>query len=354
VTIAVRTAVAGGGLLTLLLTAGCGVSAGPALDGAHQVTTAGCAAYGVRAIERHITVTRVPAPCHGLSRAEINQAAAMAIHRVAGGVPKAVSRRRAAAAAPYLDHLITAPAADRAAPAAAGSGAASGPAASGPAASGPAASGPADGTDLPMNLAALAAWLVTAGSGGYLLRGWMSRGGRLRLRAARADEGEGEGAYEAEGAQPVTGAPAIVPFGHFGLALGGLALWLIYLATGWHALAWAAVGVLLPVAGLGMATLVVGLPGRSAVLPVRQAPVLAGRVPAPAAGRPAAGPPVAPGALVVPATSATSATGQPGDAGQRPQAAAGRISALAAACHGLLAITTMLLVILAALGTAAR
>jgi hypothetical protein len=311
VRIAVRTAAAGGGFLMLLLATGCGVPAVRALGGPHQATTAGCAAYGVRAIERHVTVSRVPVPCQGLSRAEINQAAAMAIRRVAGGVPKAVSRRRAAAAAPYLAHLITAPTAGRATPA----GSRAAPTASG---SGAAASGPVGGKDLPMDLAALAAWLVTAGSGAYLLGRWVYGGGRLRLRAARATS-------------PVAGSPAVVLVGHFGLALGGLLLWLIYLVTGWSVLAWAAVGVLLPVAGLGMATLVVGLPGRSPAPADRRAPVLAGRALAPAAD----------GA-------------QADDAGQQPRAATGRLPALAVAGHGLLAITTMLLVILAALGTAAR
>ena len=307
----------------LLLAAGCGVPAVQVPDGTHQATAAGCAAYGVRAIERHVTVTQVPAPCQGLSRAEINQAAAMAIHRVSGGVPKAVSRRRAAAAAPYLAHLITAPAAGRATPA----GSRAAPAASG---SGRAASGPAGGNDLPMDLAALAAWLVTAGSGGYLLSRWVSRGGRLRLRAAHATGGAGS--------PLAAGSPPVVLLGHFGLALGGLLLWLIYLVTGWSALAWTAVGVLLPVAGLGMATLVVGLPGRSpSVLPVRQAPVLAGRL---VADRPTGSPGV----------GGTEA----GDAGQQPRATAGRMSALAVAGHGLLAVTTMLLVILAALGTVSR
>jgi hypothetical protein len=50
--------------------------------------------------------------------------------------------------------------------------------------------------------------------------------------------------------------------GHFGLALGGLVIWAAYLVAGWAALAWTAVGVLLPVAGLGVATVSIGLPGR--------------------------------------------------------------------------------------------
>ena len=207
----------------LLLVGGCGVSAVRAPDGTHQATTAGCAAYGVRAIERHVTVTRVPAPCQGLSRAEINQAVATAIHRVSGGVPKAVSRRRATAAGAYLAHLITAPAVGRATPAVSRAA---------PAApdSGPAAAGPVGGNDLPMDLAALAAWLVTAGSGAYLLSGWVSRGGRLRLRAAHATGGAGSPL--AAGSPPAVGSPPVVLLGHFGLALGGLLLWLIYLVTG--------------------------------------------------------------------------------------------------------------------------
>jgi hypothetical protein len=280
----------------------------------------------VRAIERHVTVTRVPAPCQGLSRAEINQAAATAIHRVSGGVPKAVSRRRATAAGAYLAHLITAPAAGRATP----TGSRATPAAPD---AGRAASGPVGGKDLPMDLAALAAWLVTAGSGAYLLSRWVSRGGRLRLRAARAAHATGRA-----GSPLAAGSPPVVLLGHFGLALGGLLLWLIYLVTGWSALAWTAVGVLLPVAGLGMATLVVGLPGGSpSVLPVRQATVLAGRL---AADRPTGSP--GPGGA------------EADDAGQPPRATAGRMPALAVAGHGLLAVTTMLLVILAALGTVSR
>jgi hypothetical protein len=97
-----------------------------------------------------------------------------------------------------------------------------------------------------MSLAALIAWLVAAGSGGYVLGSWIARGGTLRRRAP------GTG----------TGSPPAMLFGHFGLALSGLVIWVAYLVTGWAALAWVAVAVLLPVAGLGMATLVTGLPGR--------------------------------------------------------------------------------------------
>ena len=51
-------------------------------------------------------------------------------------------------------------------------------------------------------------------------------------------------------------------FTHFGLALTGLLVWISYLATGVTGLAWAACGLLIPVAGLGM-SLVFLAPARS-------------------------------------------------------------------------------------------
>ncbi|MBO0775970.1 MAG: hypothetical protein J2P34_06610 [Actinobacteria bacterium] len=50
---------------------------------------------------------------------------------------------------------------------------------------------------------------------------------------------------------------------HLGLALAGLAVWISYLATGLAGLAWAGCVLLLPVAGLGMSLLVLRLAGRS-------------------------------------------------------------------------------------------
>jgi hypothetical protein len=91
--------------------------------------------------------------------------------------------------------------------------------------------------------ATLLAWLDTAGSGACVLVRWISRGGTLRRRA------------------DATGSPPAVVIGHFGLALAGLVIWVGYVIAGLAALAWTAVGVLLPVAGLGMATGTVGLPG---------------------------------------------------------------------------------------------
>src|SRR4030081_1721972 len=82
-----------------------------------------------------------------------------------------------------------------------------------------------------------------AGSGADVLVTWTSRGGSLRPGAGAA------------------GSPPSVIFGHFGLALGGLVIWVVYLVAGRVALAWTAVGVLLPVAGLGMAAVTIGPPG---------------------------------------------------------------------------------------------
>jgi hypothetical protein len=128
----------------------------------------------------------------------------------------------------------------------------------------------------------------------------------------------------------------MVILGHFGLALGGLAIWVTYLAVGWAALAWAAVGVLLPVAGLGMAALVIGLPGRAFAPADRRAPVLAGQQASAASGRPTDG-------------RQASAVG-----GRSTPTVTGRWSPLVVVGHGLFAVTTIALVLLAALGAAAR
>jgi hypothetical protein len=47
---------------------------------------------------------------------------------------------------------------------------------------------------------------------------------------------------------------------HFGLATAGLLTWIAYLATSTPAVAWLAAALLLPVAGLGMATLIQAVP----------------------------------------------------------------------------------------------
>jgi manganese efflux pump family protein len=90
-------------------------------------------------------------------------------------------------------------------------------------------------------LVTLITWLIDAGSGGYMLRTWIARGGLRRQRATDRL------------------APRVV-FGHFGMATTGLLVWLSYLATGWIVLAWLAVGLLMLVIGLGVSTVTLWTP----------------------------------------------------------------------------------------------
>jgi hypothetical protein len=99
-----------------------------------------------------------------------------------------------------------------------------------------------------MRWAALILWLATAGFGLILFAIWFVRGGvaqqgRAGLRRIR---------------------PQLL-FSHAGLAVGGLALWIAYLATDGAALAWAALGALAVVALLGAAMFVVWLGQRGDV-----------------------------------------------------------------------------------------
>jgi manganese efflux pump family protein len=351
VKLAIRAAAVAGGMLAVLSAAGCGAQANAAAVGVAagsastpQASVRACTAYGVHAIEHHIRVTWTPAPCQGLSKAQVNQAVAMAVVRVAGDAPKAVRRKRAARASVYLEHLVTA----------LPSGASSLPTAS-------RASAARGGKDLAMAVAALFAWLVTAGSGAYVLGSWITHGGSLRHRAGDTS----------------TGSPPTVIFGHFGLALSGLVIWVAYLVTGWAALAWAAVGVLLPVAGLGMATLAVGLPGyRTRTVTGHNAAVVTDGDHS-AAGTDDADPltfdagtadaltidtgtgdarAIRIGAGGAQTISRDNDASQPVISGARAGAVSvrARLSPLVVAGHGLLAVTTMLLVLLAALGAAAN
>jgi manganese efflux pump family protein len=352
VKLAIKAAAVAGGMLAVLSAAGCGAPAAAAVGAAASsagtpgASVRACAAYGVRAIEHHITVTWTPTPCQGLSKTEVNRAVAMAVVRVAGAAAKAVRRKRAAEAGKYLEYLVTAlPSGTSPVPAASRSSASPG------------------GKDLAMSVAALCAWVVTAGSGAYVLGSWITRGGSLRNRAGSAS----------------TGSPPTVIFGHFGLALSGLVIWVVYLVTGWAALAWAAVGVLLPVAGLGMATLTVGLPGyRASAVTGHNTTAAAGPDVAVVAGSDDSAAHADDAGTDAALTVDTGTAGgtqairigssgaqtmsrgkersQPAIVGTRTRTGSvrARLSPLVVAGHGLLAVTTMLLVLLAALGAAAN
>jgi hypothetical protein len=84
-----------------------------------------------------------------------------------------------------------------------------------------------------MEWAALITWILTAGGGFVLLAIWLGRGGMRQQR------------------EPGTRIRPVLILSHFGLAATGLLLWIIYLATESDALAWIAFVVLAVVALLG-------------------------------------------------------------------------------------------------------
>ena len=79
---------------------------------------------------------------------------------------------------------------------------------------------------------ALISWIVTAGGGFVLLALWLRHGGMRQSGPGRKIR------------------PPLL-FSHFGLAATGLVLWIIYVATDSDALAWIAFVILLAVAALG-------------------------------------------------------------------------------------------------------
>jgi manganese efflux pump family protein len=119
-----------------------------------------------------------------------------------------------------------------------------------------------------LGLATLVTWLLTAGLGAFMLSRLIASGGLRQQRATRG------------------GLSPAVLFGHFSLAGTGLAVWACYVATGWVALAWSAVGLLMPAIGLGISTVTLWTPyprpGRAAA---------AGPHADPGGGRPAGGVP---------------------------------------------------------------
>jgi hypothetical protein len=84
-----------------------------------------------------------------------------------------------------------------------------------------------------MQWAALIAWVVTAGGGFVLLAIWLSRGGMQ------------------QGREPGSRIRPPLILGHFLLAAIGLVIWIIYVASDNDALAWIAFAILTVVALLG-------------------------------------------------------------------------------------------------------
>jgi hypothetical protein len=145
-----------------------------------------------------------------------------------------------------------------------------------------------------MEVTALITWLITALGGFYMLGTWISRGGLAPGSTSRL--------------------PKPVLFGHFLLAATGLVIWIIYLATDSHALAWTALIVLIPVALLGLTMF------------ARWLTVYRGR-------------PVAARAAVGGSASASGGGGEPAERGFPVPIVLG---------HGLFAVITLILVLLTA------
>jgi hypothetical protein len=148
-----------------------------------------------------------------------------------------------------------------------------------------------------MKWAALIAWLLTAGGGFVLLGIWLMRGGMRQQREAGN----------------VIRPPLILS--HFLLAAAGLVIWIIYLVADKDALKWIAFVVLVVVALLGWTMFFIWLRRRR------------GRMMEPAAGTAAPGGPATPG---VPAEQ--------------------HFPVSVVALHGVLAVTTVVLVFLTAIG----
>ena len=202
--------------LAVLLIAGCGA----AQPGASRATVGSCFAFGVRAIQERLTVTQLPRACAGLSHEQLNLALARALRAAVGPRPKAAARQAAEQESKYLGSLFTTVTPPRPEPATVASH-----------------QQPASQS---LQFAALGAWLATVAAGGYLLASWVGVARRRR---------------PGQGSRP----PAVL-IAHAGLAIGGLGIWAAFLAAGAVVLAWLAVAMLLVIAGLGMATLVTGLP----------------------------------------------------------------------------------------------
>lgn len=156
-----------------------------------------------------------------------------------------------------------------------------------------------------MAVAALITWVITAGLGFFMLGTWLSAGG------ARTSAGT------------VSHFPPPVVFGHFLLAAGGLVLWIIYLFTDTTALAWIAFVDLLVVATLGDVLVFRWAKDRQGAAGTARSSAATGTGPA-----------------------TSTATGTTATASPVEQ----RIPLPVVAAHGVFAVATLILVLLAALG----
>ena len=148
-------------VVTGVVVAGC--SSQPAVP---RGSATSCYQFGVEAIQRHVTVTTVPAACQGLSQLEVNVAVDRALQAAAAGVRgKARQRQLIGRDSPYLADLIHAV-----------------PAPGRPTVAAPQSGPPSRGA---LGLAALAAWLVTVGLGVSMMARWITRTRRHGVQLSR-------------------------------------------------------------------------------------------------------------------------------------------------------------------------
>lgn len=171
-------------------------------------------------------------------------------------------------------------------------------------------------------VAAVITWVFTASIGAYMLRTWIARGGLRRQRATGV------------------GVPPAVVFGHASVALTGLLTWSVFLATSWAPLAWTGVAFIASAIALGVGTVTLWTP-YPVVLPAAAA------APGAAPSRP--GPAAAPAdAFTVTDEMIASLLTEPFPARSRPRI---KLVPLIPAVHGVAALITFMLAVLAAIST---
>jgi hypothetical protein len=165
-----------------------------------------------------------------------------------------------------------------------------------------------------MRFVALIVWFVTALWGLYMLAVWLIENDATR---------QGNAASRL---------PLPVILAHVTFAVTGLVVWVAYLLLDRPALAWAAVGILVTIALLGLTMFARWIPVYRTSYDEVSVPVGAM-----SGGAPGAAPGVAPG-------------GMPGIGSLREQPAEGSFPLLIVLAHGVFAVSTVVLVVLTALG----
>lgn len=199
------------GLVLAALAAGC--SRPPATA---RASVGSCTQFGIAAIRHHVTVIALPPACRGLTQAQVNFAVGTALRTAAGSAGgKAAEYKRLAAESHFLEQLVKPVPPQRSRPPV------------------PAAA-TSQASPATLGLIALCTWLITLALGLWMMSRWILRRRLPHARVGRLRR------------------PPALNAAHLGLASTSLLTWIVYLATGVTAVAWAACALLPLVAGLGM------------------------------------------------------------------------------------------------------